>query len=334
MATITVGNTGLGRDYATLQEAFNAIASPLTADYVIEIYNDAEYTGTTNAALLTCSGKTMSGHTITFRPASGHGFRDQVGGTPLRYDQTKGVALSNSNGGTTTGMLQINLAGVILDGLQIRNSSTACYYTVRGLTTGWTIKNCLVEHQGNTYAAIACTGANIFNCAVILRAYDSKAIRSDGANTVVIGNTVVFVGSGAPSGSEGVRINTATTLTAIDNVVLNCATAFVAGGGAAFSADSDYNATDLATIGTGQGTNNLTSLTAANQVEGSLTTLASADLRAKTGADIIGAGVANANIATDIFGTTRSDPPTIGAMEYVSGAAPAARNQLLMLGVG
>jgi len=103
----------------------------------------------------------------------------------------------------------------------------------------------------------------------------------------------------------------------------------------AFNA-SDYNATDLSAFD--YGTHNLTSLTAADQIESTSGT--TPDLRAKSTGSLGGAGIAISGITTDIVGQTRADPPYIGCWEVpaVGGSFQAAwargSNRIIMGGIG
>jgi hypothetical protein len=309
---VSVGSAG-GRDYSTIQAAWNALPSTLADDYVFELYNDSEFTAGLDTS---ASAKTIGSYTVTIRPAVGHGFKDHVNATTnaLRYDASKGVGISASL--YLGRVIDINAQNLILDGLQIKNTYAGSGQAIRGTAANITIKNCIVEGNYDSNAVIEVTGnpCNVINCVVIQRSANvgSTGIACESGKQK--GNIIVYGGSGTSSGKG--LVNNWNSCTAIGNVVIGFASAFVASG-TTFNSASDYNATDLATLGTGQGTHNLTSLTAANQFEAVLVTAGTEDLRVKSGADLIGAGVADADIATDILGRTRDDPPTIGAWEVL-----------------
>src|SRR5690606_36615708 len=92
--TVTVGTSG--RDYSTLQAAWNALPATLDDDYVFELYADSEFTD----GLSTVSpARTMGAYTLTIRPAPGQGFRDHANRltNALRYNASNGVGISTDS---------------------------------------------------------------------------------------------------------------------------------------------------------------------------------------------------------------------------------------------
>lgn len=69
MATISIGSGG-GRDYATLQAAWNALPATLAENYTFELYNDSVFTGPFDTS---ASAKTMGAYTVTIKPAAVNG---------------------------------------------------------------------------------------------------------------------------------------------------------------------------------------------------------------------------------------------------------------------
>lgn len=322
--TVKIGSAGAGRDYATIQAAWNALPATLTDHYIFECYNDSEFTAGLDTS---ASAKTMAGFTVTIKPAAGQGFRDHANKltNALRYNQANGVAFSENIG--LAAVFNIKTNGIILDGLQIKNPSTNGFAVNDSLgatlTVGPVIKNCLMHASKDAGGALhAGYGKTLLNNIVIQTRNTGHGIYAAGGtgDGKVKGNTVVYVGSGTSSG-RGVFAEW-NAQTALDNAVFGFTTGFYASSGASYTPSSDYNATDLAATGTSTGTHNVVSLTATNQFQAGLTSEASVDLRVKAGAALIAAGVADADIPTDILGQTRGTPPGIGAAEYGAAASP------------
>lgn len=151
IVTLKVGSAGTGRDYATLALAWAAIPADLVAadqSYVIELYNDSEFVQNTQ---LTLSGKnTDPAHTITIRPAAGHGFANNanVATNALRYNIANGVGFKGTINSAV--MLQNVNPYTTLEGIQIDvtgTSGNACAgLTINSPTA--VVQNCLVEYSG------------------------------------------------------------------------------------------------------------------------------------------------------------------------------------------
>lgn len=311
MATVSVGTSG--RTYSSVQAAWNALPSTLTEHYVFELYNDSEFTGVFDTS---ASAKTMGAYTVTIRPAAGHGFRDHANKltNALRYNAANGVALGISNWGAPAVVL--NRGGIILDGLQIKNTAGAGFALNTASGAGAiTLQNCVIETDyGSNGVCEFIYGAPTFINCVVIQTNNTGAGLVCAAGGTFKGCTLVYIGSGTSS-AEGL-VAMYSEVTAIDCASFGFTEAFYPYSGGSFSASSDYNATDKASIGTGKGTHNVVSLTFANQFQ-AVGTSGSEDLRVKAGNGLV-AGVTDASLTADIVGTTRAATPTIGAWEYAA----------------
>lgn len=318
--TVTVGTSA--RQYATLQAAWNALPATLGDDYIFELYADSEFTGGLSTP---ASAKTMSGRTVTIRPATGQGFRDHANRltNPLRYNASNGVGIAAA--AWMSHVIDIDVPGIILDGLQIRNTDSGAGGAVgarqSSLSTTLTVRNCILEASGTDrnvieadYPVLTAT-----NNVIVQRNAGGTGLKMNAGGSAK-GNTIVYVGAGTSSGM-GLRVEW-NQATAADNAVFGFTTAFGTANGGTYHSSSDYNATDQAAIGTGVGTHNLTSLTFGDQFEAGRGTIGSEDLRVKAGASLIGAGITDGALTLDIVGQTRANPPTIGAWEFAAAGSP------------
>ena len=321
MITNSVGATG--RDYATLQAAWAALPATLTDDHTWELYNDAEFTaGLDNSA----ASKAFGAFTLTIKPASGQGFRDHASKltNALRYNQSNGVAVADTP--FNTPLINLTTAcRVVIDGLQLKHTGYRAIET--GGSTTVTVKNCVVQ-SGSTDPVAANGGASIINNVFIATNSGGGGLSIEVGSGIARNNTVVYIGSGTSSG-VGVSANWG-ACTAIGNAVFGFTTAFNSANGGSYSGSSDYNATDAASIGTGQGTHNATSLTFANQFE-AVGTLGSENLHLKAGNSLGSAGVYDASMDPDILGVSRNgSTPAIGAREPAGGGPSNAPRMYYM----
>lgn len=314
MLTITVGSAG-GRDYSAIQSAWDSIASPLTDDYTIALYNDTEFTFPDSYVnCLDCTGvnaKTMAGHTVTITPAAGQGFRDHASKltNPLRYNASVGVGINGKFAYTSqAGLLLVD--GVILDGLQIRGWATSGF---GGCVTGGAVRNCIIE------SSMSAIFVNDVRNSVVIVAADAgrHAIEVDSGSAYLIANTLVNL----LGGNRAIAGHSTATITAINNAAYNFTDFFTSYETAALVSPTDYNATDASSIAVG--THNVTSLTSA-AFAGWTTDATTIDLRVSSGTSaLVGAGSSLAYDAhvptTDIVGSARSSTAsTIGAWEYAT----------------
>lgn len=302
--TIGATSSPVTPDFSTPAAWSAAIVSDLVAgdvNYIGECLDQGEFTNTGGASVVAISGHTTDAtRNIILRCASGAGFADKAGvrTTALYYNASNGVAFRTSGNAIFTvdvsfqqyvrvEGLQVNYGGnygqqavlaganVVVDGCIIKSSGSP---VVQGAFSGTIFSNCFIESTGGNGGR----RGNYYGCTFVRTGSTAdNAIRSD-YDFVVAKNCAAF--------------NYATLL--IGNL----------------ASGSDYNATDLADSWT-QGSNNLNSLTFADQFESTTN-----DFRVKAGADLIGAGIEDlTNYPEDISGFTRADPPTIGCWEFDAG---------------
>lgn len=311
--TITVGPSG--RSFTTLQAAW--ISLPATVPV-----GDA-YTITMAAGLYTTAGtldvyanpKTISG-TVLIKPETGASWWEvfAAGNRPLAYDNTRGVAIE---AGPFLKDVLVLQGGVSVEGLQIKPTGNSPAISWSGTSTA--TKNIIVMGAGTGAALRGDPGVlgSFTNNVVITTSTTVAPINiSDetGRTFDIVGNTIIAPNGGAGDWFKGDYSN---GVRPKDNAIFGFT---VAASTHIDTANSSNNATDLATL---YGTNNVLSLSAANQFVN--TTLATLDLRLKAGNALTGAGVTSALIPIDAYGIARSAPPAIGAVDSVT-SGPATVN--------
>lgn len=312
-------NSPTTMDYSTIQAWEDACpANLVTADQVWDgaCYDQGEFTSATQ--LLLVSGETTDAtrylylRCATAAETGGQGasFKDKtaVRTTALAYNSANGVAIRCS--GTYVVAVQISVANNILEGLQIQS--------VKGSTIGIsahanTIKSSIVYMSSTSGSGITLDSSSfqitILNCLIVGGPNGAGVLaiaRNGGVGSTVIGCTVIETGAG---GQPNINASKYCTHTIKDTCGFGGAQ-FV--GSATDATGSSYNATNNAT---GFGSNNQTSLTAANQFVNS-----ASDWRAvSTGSLDLNGTPDTTNIPADISGTTRhATTPTIGAWEVVA----------------
>lgn len=316
MATLTVGKTSApeNRQYATLQAAVDAIPSDptaLTDSYVIELYNDAEFT----AGCVVQNKLTTGTYKITIKAAAGHSFKDnREASDTLFYDVAKGVGINATGADGNSGLIEIKSSYVTVEGLQAKMTGqlgSEAVFSSDAFLTGSGFKDCIIQ---KTYAAtdriVAIRDCSLINCLVV----DSGSTASNNAvgtyeNAQIINCTIVRVGT---TGGTAFAAGAAATNLVKNTAVFNWSNGFAA---STFSASSDYNGTDVASA---PGANSLTSQTFADQFENT-----ASDFRLKSTATLKDAGNTDStNAPNDIIGTVRGTTTAgdIGAWEYVAGS--------------
>lgn len=313
--TKTIGTAG-GRDYSTITAWVAALPANLVTDgnsQVGQCYNDSAFLED-----VAISGHTTDAtHTLTLTTGPGQSFRDNanVQTNALKYNQSNGVALSGINanyhvalsiavdmtvsnlqitGGRGTYTVDASSGNtVVFDSLILQGPSVNGQDAVMQLIGTNTLKNCVVMQQtvGGRAFRTGYSNPNIFNCTIV--AFNGDTVFRTNNSTPLLNNNAFF-------GWSGLLFADGHALTPTGSN--NC---------------SDLN---ISTWGTG----NLSSKTFSSQFQN--TTLATLDLRAKAGGDIIDAGLtdtSHVSPAVDIVGTTRPSGSAwdIGAWELVSAAA-------------
>jgi hypothetical protein len=201
IVTLKVGSAGTGRDYATLPLAWAAIPADLVAadkSYVLEHYNDSEFVQNTQVTL---SGKTTDAtHTITIRPAAGHGFANNVNvaTNALRYNIANGVGFKGTLNGAI--MIQNSNPYTTVEGLQIDTGGTNACGGIAVTDPTAIVQNCLVEYSGTdtrtdptalTSFATSIHAGTFRNIVIVLKAANSYGARCYTNSAALIENVTV-----------------------------------------------------------------------------------------------------------------------------------------------
>lgn len=310
MATKSIGSSG--RDFSTIA-AWASYASGLTlsAPEVGECYNDSQFTTTIKITIGGWSGGSPT-NTVTLKCATGQSFRDNASVTSnaLRYNQSNGVGLSGAVDYDT--VLVVSSDNVVIDGLQIKSTSTACNGIVSnalGGTDRFTVQNCIL--QGT------------------LRNDNARCLEMEGANSVAQ-NNLFLVTSANGGGMNAVSGPAATDLTIVAGTSSGTGLAQHYGTGvtknvavAGFAADyfgtagggSTNNATDQSSFGgTGFSTSGQVSLVPATEWQNVTPTTEDYRLKSSTSVKLLGHG-ATTGPGDDIAKQARVAPYTIGCWQ-------------------
>lgn len=321
MATRTIGTGG---DFSTIQSWIDSLAATLTEAEVGQCKNQSF----TISSPIAFTGHTTSGvNTLTLTTEAGASFRDNVNKltNALRPNASNGTILVNTASYGT--ILNLDNSNLTVSNLQMDCQGANSFpIDTNAVITNALVDSCIVQGRPRTNTAdgycadLVGSTTKARNCLFLNAGAAGHGIRlSDGATAQDC--TVVRATENAAAVSGIVAQYT-------NNVVIGCAVfgystaCDTATFGGSFHSSSDYNATEQASIGTGTGTHNQTSLTYANQFQNTGVTVATADFRLKSGADLIGTGTAVSGITSDIVGTTRPQGASedIGAWEFSSSA--------------
>lgn len=313
--TLKVGSATTGRDYATLAAAWAATPGDLVAadvSYVIELYNDSEFTLTSTLVL---SGKTTDAtHTILVHPADGQGIatNPNVLTSPLRYNIANGVGFSV--GGN---FIQNQNPYVTVDGLQVRagasgSTSPGGFVVANGTCI---VQNCLVEYSGsdsrsdltaNSAFSISLHQGTLRNCMIILTQASSNGIRLYTDSTALCENVTVARLGNVARGFYGIY---APYVSYNNKAIRNC---YVAG--ANFIANGTGAYVNCASDGTlAVGTNTLQNVAPASVFVDPIN-----DFRLIASAPLIDAGASptSGNVMTISGNRQMGTSADIGAWEY------------------
>ncbi len=348
--TKTIGSAG-GRDYSTLQAWEDALPANLVTDgnsQVGQCFNDSEFVSGGSTTILTIGGETTdSTHTITLTTGSGQSFRDNasVQSNALRYNQSNGVGISISAYGA--GIKNSAVGYVTVDGLQIKAGATTYDHCLLLGGVSNVGQNCIIQAGGSSQG-LTLDGINSIarNCLVSSTSGSAvPGINFGNSGLLTIANcTVVRPSDAAQFGNGGGIRNTGNyAYSGVNNVVNTAIFGFgsFTDNASHFGTANNNNCTDLGSVAV-TGTGNLVSKTYANQFQN--TTTASADFRAKSGADLIDAGATDTTdipAAVDIAKTSRPSGSAwdIGAWELVTAgpsfiSAWALQTNLPVIGTG
>lgn len=303
MATKTLGLTG--RDYSTLAAwATYVNALSLSANEILEVYNDGG--AVSDTASVTVAGWTANGFSVTMRPASGQGIKDNANKltNALRWNASNGAALTNSVGYDHAYVL--NGTNLVVQDLQFRATASSAS-SVAQVGGGAVVSRSIFYRSAGTagHVLVQAVSAATVNDSLIIHNNGScvQAINTD----LVLGNcTLASIGGGG----HGIRQPYAVAPVVKNCVLYNFTTDVegTAGGG------TTNNATSKATFGgTGWSTNGQTSVTSADFENVSAGT---EDFRIATGSTkLINTGASGVGSGSDIVATGRGGTYDIGAWE-------------------
>lgn len=300
----TIGTAS--RNYSTIAAwAAGLPANLVTAgnSYEGDCYNDSEFVSSSQVLNLT-GHTTDASHTILLTTGAGQSFRDNanVQTNALAYNASNGVgirvtgsyltAITVANSYTTVSNLQISA---------IVSPAVALQFTANNCA----VSNCVISGNSGTAALLVSGSTPVSNCLITNRHSSGDIIGSDN------GNSVYFCTMVAPTG-VGAAIAAGIGSTHGSSALENCA---IFGCTAVGSGTNTYTTcmTDVASPPTG-----CTQVTYANQFVSTAN-----DWREKTGANLHGAGTADATHgAVDIAGTARPQGGNwdIGCWELVAAA--------------
>ena len=313
--TKTIGATG--RDYATINDFFAAIPADLVA--LDELWEGVIYPDSGNTITAPGGGFVLGARTtdvtrcVRLKCAAGASFKDHANKltNALRANSSNGILLTKSSYGQT---MSIG-ADLELIGLQIEHTATGSGVNVAvTYDKRLTLRDSIIQSVDRCMnGMVAGSEPRLYNSLLISSL--SGGCRSAGGGTVTgIAKGCTFVANA--SAGYPIRMEWRPVL------IKDCAYFGMSAApyGTSYTGSTN-NATDQTSFPAGvTGTH---SLTQANQFEVVNFAGGTNDFRVKAGSDLIGAGVADADISTDIIGTTRADPPTIGAWDYAA-AAPVS----------
>ena len=289
---VSLGN-GVGRDYATLADAFagpeitNRVADD--AFVIVEVYNDDNLAVVGSGAA--ANGGTAT-NTVTVKPAYTNDYAaNDFLSTPLLFNPALGAALETVS---SFGLI-INLPAnsfVTFEGMQLRCADTNGRIMLSGDSTS-IFKDCLINDNGQGDN----TASHFENCLIIRDSNTTKpavSLNYSSANqcTMVVPEDLSHSGS---------LVAFAGTATANECASFGGATAF-----SAEQANSDFNASGDAT---GPGAGSLDNLVFADQFEN--VNDATQDWRRKAGNSLDGAGLGGIDIGYTIPAAISAPDPNI-----------------------
>lgn len=314
MTTKTIGTAS--RDYATITlwlAYLQGIGAP-SADEIGELYNDSEFA---EEVVFSSLPTPTGGAKYILRPATGQAMMDSTA-NPATYDQTKGVAWKDASGYFPVPCSQTSAVPFLFERLQIKSGRV----TVDGAGAANTdVHRCLLQCPSPLPSNASTNADAVFRNCIFVWTTDGSGNPNQGHIASVFDSAQAYActfarysDKTAGTGNNGVVKQYSGTGTNIKNSIFaNLSACWPA----AFTPTHSYNATDLSAFPQAEATG-LTSIVLTDTFESPSSS--SPDFRVKSGASVIGAGVADAtNYPVDFYGTTRANPPTIGAIEGPAG---------------
>lgn len=321
MPTSSIGTSS--RNYSTLQLWEDDIPASVSTFYEGQCYNDSEFT----AGVVITGHSGTSGTNYIKLTAVESAFDDES--NPLKYDQTKGVAVSVTYTDASY-LIDISNAYTTVEKLQIRlNKSTP--YTLIAMRVGAAaecyLKDCVVDLLGQSPFTGVRVEYDYTNRGRIVNVLTIVSRNSGSSNAAIPyylnGGYAYNCGAVWPTGiTAGTGDGFGSGSGPFAGQVHNCYVFGCSGTEFNGSLGGDYNATDAASGA--PGINSDHSLTYANQFEST----SSWDFRIKTGNNLEDNGNTDATYApNDIFGNVRGSGTagTIGPHEtpYSAGGGGA-----------
>lgn len=307
MATKTLGLTG--RDYSTLAAwATYVNALNLAANEILEVYNDSGAVADTAAVAV--GGWTANGFSVTMRPASGQGIKDNANKltNALRWNASNGAALTNSV--NYTNAYEFSGTNLVVEDLQFRATATSASSCAKVQTAG-TASRCIFYRSAGSGGYVVTQGASGFTINdSLLYGANSSGVQALSPSLVLNNCTIATI----TSGNTGIAQPYSVAPVAKNCVLWNFTTDFQGTAGGA----STNNATSKASFGgTGWGTSGQTSVTSGDFENVSSGT---EDFRIATGSTkLINTGAASVGSGADVVNTTRTGTLDIGAWESAGG---------------
>ncbi len=300
--TKIIGPNG-GADYATPALWFASFASTLTDDQVGNCQN-AEIIVT---AAQTLSGITPGAFTMLLTAGAGNSFVDNANKltNALRYNASNGAAIRITSG--ITSLLDIEVNNFSLTRLQMKKDDSYSVAVYFNTSSGCVVDQCIIATVANNARGLQMGGGVTVKNTLVYTAGVSDGVSCSGNSDF---QDLTIVTSSAGTGKTG--FSQSYSVPTLANVaVAGFATDFSGTGGSCSN-----NATDKGSFGgTNFGTSGQVSLVPATEWQNAASGTEDYRVNSSTSVKLKGNGTATGTPTTDIVGTTRAAPPTIGAWD-------------------
>lgn len=294
---------GPGQTYATIQAAWNALPAtvPVGDTYKIQLAAKKYEEN------LIAESKTVDGSVI-IEPIAGAAWHDVVDYQTAALSDTVPGCAQFVWGVFNGGVFYIKTHNVTVRDLRIEGISN--YGAIQVSNINFALDRCLLVASGTAKSVLrlAANNATVTNCILIKRSSDTVEPCLSGLDsndkTFNFYNNIVFSPTTRAHAWVGAW-NYGSNFYCKNNAIFGFS---VVPGAGRFHASSGYNATDLASH---PGTNNLLSLSAANQYVAASDPI---DLRLKAGSVLLDAGT-DTGVTVDFSGAARTLPYSIGPQE-------------------